>query len=97
MSRVFPRASLFLLGRPDGLVWCSAGAAALPGPNYGRPTGLFDGGVGSKAFVIVLREPPTVVVAFVWDAKAVFFGGQDLGPSIIEQVLARLKLQLLLP
>ena len=25
-------------------------------------------------------------------AKAVFFGGQDLGPSIIEQILARLKL-----
>ena len=33
----------------------------------------------------------------VWAAKAVFFGGQDLGPSNIEQILARLKLQLLLP
>ena len=36
-------------------------------------------------------------VAFVWAAKAVFFGGQDFGPSIIEQILACLKLQLLLP
>ena len=51
---------------------------------------------GLKSLAIVLREPLTVVVALVWDAKAVFFGGQDLGPSIIEKVLACLKLQLLL-
>ena len=52
---------------------------------------------GLQRPAIVLREPPTLGVAFVWAAKAVFFGGQDLGPSIIEQILARLKLQLLLP
>lgn len=33
---------------------------------------------------------------FCLAAKAVFFGGQDLGPSTIEKILARLKLQLLL-
>ena len=33
-------------------------------------------------------------VAFGWATKAVFFGGQDFGPSIIEQILVRLKLQL---
>ena len=41
---------------------------------------------------IVLREPPILGVAFDWAAKAVFFGGQDFGPSIIEQILVRLKL-----
>ena len=45
---------------------------------------------------IVLREPPILGVAFDWAAKAVFFGSQDLSPSIIEQILACLKLQLLL-
>jgi len=36
------------------------------------------------------------LVAFGWATKAIFFGGQDFGPSIIEQILVRLKLQLLL-
>ena len=36
-------------------------------------------------------------VAFVRAVKAVLFGGQYLGPSIIEQILALLKLQLLFP
>ena len=35
-------------------------------------------------------------VAFGWASKVVFFGGQDCGPSIIEQVLVSLKLLLLL-
>ena len=35
-------------------------------------------------------------VTFGWATKAVFFGGQDFGASIIEQILVRLKLQLLL-
>ena len=39
---------------------------------------------GLQRPAIVLREPPTLWVAFVWATKAVFFGGQDLGPSIIE-------------
>ena len=53
--------------------------------------------VWAQCPAIILREPPTLGVAYVWAAKAVFFGDQDLGPSIIEQILARLKLQLLLP
>ena len=35
-------------------------------------------------------------VAFGWATKAVFLGGQDFSPSIIEQILVSLKLLLLL-
>ena len=35
-------------------------------------------------------------VALCWALKAVFFGGQDLGPSVVERILFGLKLLLFL-
>ena len=64
--------------------------------SMGSISRITHGWYGLECLIIELGQQLALRVTLFWPLEAVFFGCQDISPSVIEQILVSLKLPLLL-